>query len=257
MSAPKRPKLDFSTMLARSRKIAPDVKLIDQKISEIRSNLIKYHSEDIEIYSRIVEMSADDNLEVLLVCRLGLEGLDCFRNAIQIIPSQYVDKRFEIITRIVNKVLSCNNKPPITAGECGILGQMCMRKVSSYMKRPCLNTAYDDVLWELTDECGKLGYTAFLCPPTTVCLNPPCNKQPLRSYTSPTKITVYEMSGPRPASKISLRCSKCKANYNYSMYGNKTLSGERYYDAEREYIEASDVVFVNRKVHQLFATLRY
>ena len=243
-------------MVASSREVVTDAKAMNGKVSEITSKVIKYQSEGMDGYRRLAEMSSDDTAEVLLVCRLGLEGLDCLRSALQLVPVQYVDKRFDIISRIVNKVLHRNKKLPVTIGECEMLGHVSMKKVSSFMKRRCPTTAYDDELWELTNECGKLGYTSFLGPPTMVCLNPSCDKQPLRSYSSPTRITVFDMSGPRPASKISLRCSKCKANYNYSMFGNKTLSGERYYDEEREYIEASDVVFVKREVHELFTTLR-
>lgn len=253
MSASKRPKLDFSAMLASSRQVVTDVQALDKKVNEIKSSLMTYQSEDMERYRRLVKMSTDDNVEVFLVCRLGLRGLDCLRNACQIVPNQYLDKRFGIITRIVNKVLNCSNKSPITVDECKMMGQL--EKILSYPMKS--DAACDDNLWELTEECGKFGYTAFLGPPTTVCLNLSCNRHPLSSYTSPTKITLYDISGPRPASKISLRCSNCKVNYNYSMFGNKTLNGERYYDDEREYVEASDLVFVNRGVHQLFATLRY
>ncbi len=57
-------------------------------------------------------------------------------------------------------------------------------KVSSnHMTSGFVDAARDDNLWELTEECGKLGYTAFLGPPTTVCLNLSCNMHPLSSYT--------------------------------------------------------------------------
>ena len=175
MSASKRPKLDFSAMLASSREVVTDVKAMNRRVSEITSKVTKYQREDIEGYRRLAEMSTDNTAEVLLVCRLGLEGLGCLQSAFQVVPRQYVDKRLEIITRIVNKVLHCNKKSPITVDECEMLEQISTKKTSSFMKRQCLTTAYDDELRELTKECGKLGYTVFLGPPTMVCLNPSCD----------------------------------------------------------------------------------
>ena len=250
MSAPKRQKLDFSSMLAGSRDLASAVKSLDCKLGEVKSTLMKYQT-DYESYRRLMEMSSADNAELQLVCRLGLEGLDCLRLALQKVPSQYGEKRYDIITLIVNKVLSSINKPLITGHESEVLSKICTRKVPSYFTRK----NYEKELWDLTGECGKFRYSDLLCPPTSVCLNPSCDQHPLRSYTAPTKITLYDVTGPRPASNISLRCSKCKANYHYSMFGNKTSRGERYSDEEREYIEASDVVFVSREVHQLFVSL--
>lgn len=256
MSTPKRPKLDFKSMLAGSREVAADARWTDNKIGEITSKLSKYQDEDnSESYRRLVGMCTGDTAEVMLVLRLGLEGLDCLRTAIQIVPEQYLEKRFNIISDIVNKILvRSSTKQPVTVRECEMLAQMCSVKVSSYMERQGSNYATE--LWALTEESGRMGYCAFLSPPIKRCVNPSCNQQLLHSYTPPTKVTVFEVSGPRPASKIALRCSKCKTNYNYSMFGNKTLTGERYYDMERAYVEASDIVFVSRELHQLFATLR-
>ena len=87
------------------------------------------------------------------------------------------------------------------------------------------------------NECGKLGYTSFLDPPTMVCLNPPCDKQPLCSYSLPSRITVYDMLDHVRHQRLAPSAK------HYSMFGKKTV--QRYYD-EREYIEASDVVFVKR-----------
>ena len=195
------------------------------------------------------------DLELLLVCRLGLDGVNCFRCALNLVPHQYLDKRFKVVSSITNKVITFP-KAPITPKECCMLSGLCSRKAAAYMKRECTNSAYADELWELTSESVDLGYATFLAPPTTVCLQAACDNHHLCSYTAPVKVTVYDMMGPSPASKISLRCPKCKTNYNYSMYGNKSISGERYYDQEREYIEVSDVVFVSRVVHNLFAALR-
>ena len=105
MSAPKRQKLDFSSVLVGSRDLASAVKSMDYKLGDLKSPLMKSQT-DSESYGRLMEMSNADNADLLLVCRLGLEGLDCLRLALRKVPSQYSEKRYDIITLIVNKVLS-------------------------------------------------------------------------------------------------------------------------------------------------------
>ena len=48
----------------------------------------------------------------------------------------------------------------------------------------------------------------------------------------------YRCSGVLEAQKISLRCLDCSMMYNYAQYGNKVGTGFRFYDSEREAVEA-------------------
>ena len=56
-----------------------------------------------------------------------------------------------------------------------------------------------------------------------------------------TKVTVFDISGARPATTLSLHCRKCGCMYNYSMFGRKSVSGEQYYDGSmtQKFVEAS------------------
>ena len=100
-----------------------------------------------------------------------------------------------------------------------------------------------------------LTWRCLILPTRQQCLSDHCNGKRLAAYTESTNVTVFTLSGPRPASKITLKCCKCNTNYGYSKFGNKS-SGERYYEEERPFVEASDVVFLDRDIYQLFASLR-
>ena len=62
--------------------------------------------------------------------------------------------------------------------------------------------------------------------------------------------------GPKTVTKLSLHCGSCEAIYNYSMYGYKLTTGERYYDQSREVVEASDVTYIDGSLYTLFKSLR-
>ena len=126
MSAPKRQKLDFSSVLVGSRDLASAVKSMDYKLGDLKSPLIKSQT-DSESYGRLMELSnadwyADSGWKVWTVLDL-------------LVPSQYSEKRYGIITLIVNKVLSSINKPLITGHESEVLSKICTRKVPSYFTR--------------------------------------------------------------------------------------------------------------------------
>ena len=133
---------------------------------------------------------------------------------------------------------------------------LCQLKCEQYSQRKVNAGAYDRELLSLMHK-HEAGYCAFLGPSTKHCLNFACNKQQLSTYSASTNVTVFTQTGPRPATKIVLKCSKCDANYGYSKFGNKLITGERYYAQSRPLVEASSVVFVDRCLHKLFASLRY
>ena len=129
-------------------------------------------------------------------------------------------------------------------------------KFGPYCKREVNPATFENELLQLTNETGK-GFTCFLGPPVTYCTNPECQHIQLTAANTVRKVTVFDIHGPRPASKLSLRCRKYGCIYNYSMFGRKVLSGEQYYDSTQEFVEASDVVFMSRHVYDLFTTLRF
>ena len=66
-----------------------------------------------------------------------------------------------------------------------------------------------DILWRATLESG-IPHLAFLGPPVASCYA--CDGQ-LQTHNPPTSILCYELDGPIPALKITLRCGTCGLNY--------------------------------------------
>ena len=101
-------------------------------------------------------------------------------------------------------------------------------------------------------------HMAFLSPPVSTCINPACNGVgTLRLNHHDIDVVIFDMKGPNPATKLSLKCTSCAMIYNYSKYGNKNQGGEKFYESEREYIEVTDVVYVSRNLYSLYRSLWY
>lgn len=243
-------------MLADSRAILADVKLVNESVTVIQSATQKYRRT--ENYARFLQRCESSCAEVVLVSRLGFLGVDALRTAAQHVHTQFCQHRFEIISNIVNKVLEQegSGKDMVDADECSFLLQLCLKNCPQYMNRNADLRDYDKETLALSKEKG-MGYQAFISPPVSVCLNPVCDRNPLSLYTEPVKVTVFDIDGPHPGTKVCLRCPKCATNYNHTMFGNKRQTGERFYDLQRDYIEVSDVIYVSRTIHNLFASLRY
>ena len=62
------------------------------------------------------------------------------------------------------------------------------------------------------------------------------------------QVKCYSLKGCHRAIKFTLRCKRCTITYNYAQYGNKSGLGYRFYPREREYVEATDVVYYSRKL---------
>lgn len=85
----------------------------------------------------------------------------------------------------------------------------------------------------------------FLGPPTIQCLH--C-ASPLQANHQPTTAICFTLSGPLPAQKIILRCKNCDINYRYETYGGGVIGGYRYYDTCREYIAASNAIYIEKDI---------
>ena len=208
-----------------------------------------------DLLMRTFSLCDPNTVEMMLVSTLGLEGLDCLRTAMQLVPETYLERRVPIVTNIVNEVLKESGRGQLNEAQCSCFMSLLKQNCLQYTQRKVHPRAYDKELLCLTDK-HKAGYSAFLGPPTKHCLNVACDRHQLSTYSALTNVTVFKEDGPRPATKLSLKCSKCNTNYGYSKYGNKVVAGERYYAECRHLVEASDVVFLDRSLHHLFACLR-
>ena len=93
----------------------------------------------------------------------------------------------------------------------------------------------------------------FLGPPTTTCTR--CSRS-LETHNPPVKVIVYTMTGPLLGTKITLRCVHCCLSYRYSRYGSEA-EGYQYYSHQRQFVEASQVCYVDRELHQMWIASRY
>ncbi len=105
-------------------------------------------------------------------------------------------------------------------------------------------------------DCDKFfhGSHCILLPPTSTCLV--CTTAPLLSVHHECNVVVHGLSGAKQATKITTRCQSCRAIYNYTNYGNAS-SGWSLYEEQREYVEASDLCFVERQMYKLQCSLAY
>lgn len=110
---------------------------------------------------------------------------------------------------------------------------------------------------DLPAECENFNYCGSPCilvPPTSTCLI--CPTAPLLSVHHECSVVVHGFGGAKQATKISTRCQACRGTYNYSNYGNAS-SGWNLYAGQRDYVEASDLCFVERRMYKLQCSLAY
>ena len=72
-------------------------------------------------------------------------------------------------------------------------------------------------------------------------------KSPLISQNKMCTVTVFSLQKVKSAMKLSCRCKDCKLNYGYSMFGNAE-EGFHFYEVQHPYVEASDDVFLDRRL---------
>ena len=108
-----------------------------------------------------------------------------------------------------------------------------------------------DILWEATNETG-MPHLRFLGPPAISCYQ--CHS-PLCAKNSPTSIVFYSQDGPIPASKIILRCTRCKLNYHPEMFGNS--EGYRYYNRIQPVVKCTQQAYMERHLCSMIASAGY
>ena len=83
-----------------------------------------------------------------------------------------------------------------------------------------------------------------LKPPCTTCLD--CGGA-LCYYNTPSKVTVFTLDDIKPGLKITLKCNQCNISYGYARYGD-SKKGYKFYGQQRQYIEASNVTYMQRQL---------
>ena len=90
-----------------------------------------------------------------------------------------------------------------------------------------------------------------LAPPVAECIE--CGHRLVSYHTC--DVTVYSLKGVKSVSKVTLRCQQCGLLYGYSQFGNKHEVGFRFYPQIQLMVEATDTVFVERRMLELHCSL--
>lgn len=193
----------------------------------------------------------DPNLrstEVLLVFLFGINGVNCMKSAVRLVPKEIPHSER---IRYIKNILSAVKTDEITENDVSIL-----------IKTMDLHPNFDinNVLCNLSESSGT-AYTQFLAPPTSLCLNDCCPRfgdpEALYQHHPPTTVSIFTLEGPKPGTKICLKCKECSTIYNYRSYGKKKSGGEQFYSEDKEFIEVSDVTYCDRRMLQMYSLLRY
>lgn len=188
-------------------------------------------------------------MDVLLVHLFGLKGVESLKLAVKLIPKEVPQsERLCYIKNIVTSVLP--DEITLTDYYVGILIKL-LDGSPEYNINSTLRT--------LSDTTGT-AYTDFLAPPTSSCLIQQCPRfgdpDSLYQHHPPTTVSVFTFEGPKPATKVCLKCRECNTIYNYNSFGKKKSEGERFYNNVREYVEVSDVAYCDHRLLQVYSLLR-
>ena len=201
----------------------------------------------------VLMRASNQEKNVCLFSYFGAEGFDCLRTATQLVPPSFQERRASYIhvARTVNSVC-----PRIVNDE-QISTVLPICNGPFFDRHACLD-AYVQEMRTISESSGR-AHTAYIAPPVTSCINPSCRRRgelgSLGVHHSEVDAVLWDICGPIPATKVSLKCKNCATIYNYSKYGNKTADGERFYEDERPLIEVSNVTFCSRKLYSLYCSL--
>ena len=120
-----------------------------------------------------------------------------------LIPPAFMHHRLTYVSNIVKQSVGRNLDPSILSTKMQSLELAYGSQIHKLGEPP------RDILWRATLESG-IPHLAFLGPPVASCYA--CDGQ-LQTHNPPTSILCYELDGPIPALKITLRCGTCGLNY--------------------------------------------
>ena len=120
----KKPKIDFSSLVASCEGIRINAQPLKQRSIEftaaVKTCLASSSSSTTHALDRVCAICDEETVQLVLVSRLGLEGVDSLRFAIQAIPGTFASKRTLLVTNVVNLVLRNRGKESISEAECEV-----------------------------------------------------------------------------------------------------------------------------------------
>ena len=119
MMSRKKTRLDFGAIRASTQALLASARTLETEVESVKESFRKEWPNDPAQLHRFLEKCSGQTLELMLVSRLGLEGVECLRNAMKLVPESFLDKRAQFVCAIVNKV---SHKHPLQESECMYVG---------------------------------------------------------------------------------------------------------------------------------------
>jgi hypothetical protein len=247
--ATKRQKFDFSPE-AILREIREGNDLFNS-INGLKSNL------SVKRVSELLRMRRKENdvdAASLLALMFGFDTILWVMAAMQHVPrvfSRRKNSRANIIFEITNSLCHGKNLPLPVLDEI-------VKCIEEFV--PELNVLqtqqarFEDALTNLNGKNG-IHYNGFIAPPVedcTLCGTALTAPNPLSSCT------LYTVNGPKPCTKLTLRCQGCKVSYGRSMT-ESSGGNASYYPKEiiskDNLLEVTNVVYMEKKLYRWIPSL--
>lgn len=247
--ASKRAKVDFSPE-AILREIREGKELFDS-INSLKSNLtVKRISELLRLRRRENDIDAAS----LLALMFGFDTVSWVMAAIQHVPrvfSRRKNSRAKIICDIANSL--CQEKH-LSLSVVDEIVKCIEEFVPELNVLETQRTRFEDALASLNGKDG-INYGGFIAPPVEDCTL--CGT----ALTAPNALSsciLYTVDGPKPCTKLSLRCQGCKVSYGRSMKHHSSGNASYYpKDVTRKdsLVEVTNVVYMEKKLYRWIPSL--
>lgn len=169
--------------------------------------------------------------ELTLGAYLGMEGLDCLRTAVQMVPETFPRQlKTCYVSEILKSVCVPSDVEPRVERHISpaVVDKLLPSCAKGYFQRAASPRSYMEELRKVSENTGK-AHTSFIAPPVTSCINSSCPRKgdpfSLTIHHDEVDAVIFDLHGATPATKISLKCTSCATIYNYSKFG-KSLPKE-------------------------------
>ena len=224
-----------ATSNKKSKRSLDDLDLMDKSYELI--NALKCFRNSLKNVESVPNgVLSHDEIYAILILKFGYKCVQCLDEAIRSVPPVFSTHRIHYIHE---RYLELSSDGSLTLAELQL----------------CVNMMHPFCFADETENENKRKYLSglFFAPPVDVCCK--CKKN-LTLHNKPSEITFYGFSGIQHGVKLCLQCKKCRLNYNYSTYGNKS-EGNKFYEESRLAIEASDSTFMDRRLFEFYCSLAY
>ena len=245
-------------MPPKKRKVNFDIEELGRGYEQIQQWFSKLKSSlDDCCLSDAADILSPDNILSLSGLKFGFRFVENLMSILSVVPEEAGPWRSEIILVLLNTLQSPNELSPEQKDVALFISQS-IYKNGFAGHRQCYSEVFSHVLnfsnhlqSNQSSIASLLPFAGCIGPPTKTCLL--CHQE-LQKNNKPCIITHYLVNGPLPFLKVELRCRTCRLSYGITKYGNNE-DGYKFYDSSGT-VEASNVVYVDRLVMSLFASLR-